>query len=72
MLLKKDQVRGVQVPGRGEEERQKKRVVFFLINFIRVHLLYNGVLISTIQQSESTLCIHISPHFGGLLSHLEY
>ena len=28
MLLKKDQVRGVQVPGRGEEEGQKKRGFF--------------------------------------------
>ena len=25
VLLKKDQVRGIQVPGRGEEEGQKKR-----------------------------------------------
>ena len=30
------------------------------------------MLISTVQQSESALCIHISPRFGGLLSHLEY
>ena len=30
------------------------------------------MLISIVQQSELTLCIHISPRFGGLLSHLEY
>ena len=32
-------------------------------HFFGMHLLYNTVLVSTIQQSESAVCIHISPLF---------
>ena len=31
--------------------------------FFGMHLVYNVVLVSTIQQSESAVCIHISPLF---------
>ena len=33
----------------------------FLLIFIGVQLLYNIVLVSTVQQSESAIGIHISP-----------
>ena len=35
---------------------------FFFHIFIGVQKLYNVVLVSTVQQSESALCIHISPY----------
>ena len=38
-------------------------ISFFLINFFRVQLLYNVVLISGVQQSESVICIPISTLF---------
>ena len=38
--------------------------LYFKLIFIGVHLLYNVVLVSTTQQSESAICIHISPHLG--------
>ena len=34
----------------------------FLHIFIGVQLLYNVVLLSAVQQSESAICIHISPY----------
>ena len=34
---------------------------FFLI-FIGVQLLHDTVLVSVVQQSESAICIHISPY----------
>ena len=36
---------------------------FLKLIFIGVQLLYNVVLVSTVQQSESGVCIHISPLF---------
>ena len=36
---------------------------FFLLIFIGVELLYNVVLVSTVQKSESAIHIHISPLF---------
>ena len=35
----------------------------YLFFFIGVQLFYNVVLVSTVQQSESAMCIHISPLF---------
>ena len=35
-----------------------------LLVFIGVELPYNVVLVSAIQQSESTVCTHISPLLG--------
>ena len=35
----------------------------FLFFFIGVELLYNAVFISTVQQSESAICVHISHPF---------
>ena len=43
-------------------------ISFFLI-FI-VYFLYNVVLVSTEQQSESAIRIYIYPLFSGFLSHL--
>ena len=34
---------------------------FFIIIFIGVELLYNVVLVSAVQQSESAIYAHISP-----------
>ena len=34
---------------------------FFFLFFIGVHLLYNVVLVSAVQQSESVTCIYVSP-----------
>ena len=39
-------------------------IIFFKLIFIGVELLYNIVLVSTVQQSESAIRIHISPLFG--------
>ena len=39
-------------------------MLFLKLIFIGVQLLYNVVLISTVQQSESVIRIHISPLFG--------
>ena len=36
---------------------------FFKFIFIGLELLYNAVLVSTVQQSESAVHIHISPLF---------
>ena len=37
-------------------------ITFFLkLIFIDVYVLYNVVLVSTVQQNESTICTHISP-----------
>ena len=38
--------------------------VFFKLNVIGVQLLYNVVLLATVQQSQSAICIHISPFLG--------
>ena len=35
--------------------------------FFRVQLLYNAVLTSSVQQSESALCVHIPPPFWASL-----
>lgn len=43
----------------------------FLLIFIGVHLLYNIVLASIIQQSVSAMYIHIPPLFG-FSSHLAH
>ena len=37
----------------------------FKLIFIGVQLLYNVVLASAVQQSESAICIRISPSRGG-------
>ena len=37
--------------------------LIFLLIFIAVELLYDVVLLSSVQQSESAVCIHISPCF---------
>ena len=44
---------------------QELSLIFFISKhfFIGVQLLYNVVLISTVQQSESAICIHISSLF---------
>ena len=34
--------------------------LFFKINFLGVYLLYNVVLVSTVQQSESAVHVHTS------------
>ena len=36
---------------------------FLKLIFIGVQLLYNVVLVSAVQQSESAICIHTSPFF---------
>ena len=48
--------------------------VFSLINFIGVYLIYNVVLVSAIQQSDSVIHVHISTLFKILFLHrsLEY
>ena len=38
-------------------------VLFHFLIFTGVQLLYNIVLVSTVQQSESAICIPISPLF---------
>ena len=42
-----------------------KMFVFFIFKLIsiRMQLLYNIVFISTAQQSESAICLHLSPLF---------
>ena len=47
------------------QTKQTKPTVLMqlLLIFIGVQLLYNVVFVSTVQQSESTICIHISPLF---------
>ena len=42
-----------------QEIFQKVKLFFFF--FIGVHLLYNVVLVSAVQQSELSICIYISP-----------
>ena len=43
--------------------REKRQNNLFLKIFIGVELLYNIVLVYTVQQSESAIRIHISPLF---------
>ena len=38
-------------------------LISFLLIFIAIELLYDVVLLSSVQQSESAVCIHISPCF---------
>ena len=45
----------------------KNFLICHLIFFIRVQLLYNAVLASSVQQSESALCVHIPPPFWASL-----
>ena len=40
-----------------------KQRIYFLKHFIGVQFLYNDVLFSAVQQSESVIRIHISPFF---------
>ena len=43
---------------------------FFKLIFIGVLLIYNAVLVSVVQQSESAICIHISSFwFSFYLGH---
>ena len=59
---------------------QSETLSFFLFfsfikkkkTFVGVQLLYDVVLVSTVQQSKSAICIHIlpAPHFFGFSSHL--
>ena len=37
--------------------------IYLFINFIGLQLLYNVVLVSTVQQSELAVCVHITPLF---------
>ena len=47
----------------GEQNRDGKwGDFFFFYIFSGVQLLYNIVLVSAVQQSESAICIHISPY----------
>ena len=41
--------------------------LIFKLIFIRLQLLYNIVLVSTVQQSDSAVCIHLSPLFLNFL-----
>ena len=43
-----------------------KGFFFFLFSKFLLQLLYNVVLVSTVQQSESAICIHMYPS-GGFL-----
>ena len=45
-------------------------ILFIYLLIIGVQLLYNIVLVYTVQQSESTICIHISPLFLDFLLNL--
>ena len=42
-----------------------KKIIYFLVG---VQLVYNIVLVSTVQQHESAICIHISPFSWASLS----
>ena len=42
---------------------EKTSVTFLKLTFVEVSLLYNVVLASTIQQSKSAICVHISTLF---------
>ena len=42
---------------------EAKDFFLFKLIFIGVQLLYNVVLVSTVQQSESAICVHISALF---------
>ena len=46
-----------------ENKSRQSFSFFFKLIFIRVELLYNVVLVSAVQQSESAIRIHISPLF---------
>ena len=37
--------------------------IYLFIYFIGLQLLYNVVLVSTVQQSELAVCVHITPLF---------
>ena len=43
---------------------QQDQFIYFKLIVIGVQLLYNVMLISTVQQNESAIHIHISPPFG--------
>ena len=47
-------------------------LLFLKLIFIRVYLLYNIVLLSAVQQSESATYISMYPLFFGFLSHLVF
>ena len=48
---------------RAVQQLRQKPFIFFLFNiFIGVYLLYNIVLVSTLKQSATATCIHISPY----------
>ena len=51
-----------KVPGVGREQGDLEiHTSFFIIIITRVSLLYNVVLVSAVQQSESAVCMHIYP-----------
>ena len=51
-----------KVPGVGTEQGDLEiHTSFFIIIITRVSLLYNVVLVSAVQQSESAVCMHIYP-----------
>ena len=61
LFYRKDQLSGVLV----------KQVFFFFLSFIELHLIYNVVTISAVQQSDSA--IHTHTHFFlRFFSHIGY
>ena len=46
------------------KETKRENFCFLKLLFIGVYLLYNAVLVFTVQQSESALWIHIYPLLG--------
>ena len=48
---------------------QGKYILFFKLIFIGVQLIYNVVLVSAVQQSESVIHLHISILFQILFPH---
>ena len=60
-----------------ERGRERFLLPFFFFFLIGVELFYNVVLVFTVQESESAICIHISPLFQilfhyRLLQDIEY
>ena len=47
----------------GKNDKHLTYSLFIYLIFIKVQLLYNAVLVSAVQQSESAICIHVSPLF---------
>ena len=47
----------------GKNDKHLTYSLFIYLIFIKVQLLYNAVLVSAVQQSESAIWIHISPLF---------